>query len=200
MTDITWGLESEVFPDTHHELRAAIVGAGHNLIDWDDAWWTHGIPSIIPNTVTFFHGSLGNAAKVHNELNWLPGSFCDARVFQCSKWYSDAKEWLLHPDWRILSAESFVKDPRLVADEVGAGTEVFVRPDSPLKPFSGRVLKVAEISLAKLDYGFYFDDETLPVVVCPVQAVEHEWRFVVVRSKVVTGSGYDALDGNSQFP
>jgi hypothetical protein len=30
-----------------------------------------------------------------------------------------------------------------------------VRPDSPLKPFSGRVLRSDQISLATLDRGFY---------------------------------------------
>ncbi|MEO1530294.1 MAG: ATP-grasp domain-containing protein [Planctomycetota bacterium] len=69
---------------------------------------------------------------------------------------------------------------------------MFVRPDSPLKPFSGRVLEVADVSLAKLDHGFYFDDESLPIVVCPIRDVGREWRFVVFHASVVAGSAYDA--------
>ena len=68
---------------------------------------------------------------------------------------------------------------------------MFVRPDSPLKPFAGRVLNVDDVTLDALDYGFYYDDATLPIVVAPVQSVGSEWRFVVVRSRVVAGSAYD---------
>jgi hypothetical protein len=66
-----------------------------------------------------------------------------------------------------------------------------VRPDSPLKPFSGRVVSVDDLSLAKLDHGFYYEDETLPVVVAPLRDIGSEWRFVVVSGNVVAGSGYD---------
>ncbi len=38
------------------------------------------------------------------------------------------------------------------------GYTVFVRPDSPLEPFSGRVLERGRISLQALDHGFYYDD------------------------------------------
>ena len=54
-----------------------------------------------------------------------------------------------------------------------------------------------EISLRKLDHGFYYDDDQLPIIVAPVVPVdEREWRFVVVDSTVVTGSAYQA-DGRT---
>ncbi len=76
---------------------------------------------------------------------------------------------------------------------------IFVRPDSPLKPFSGRVLERGQISLAALDFGFYFDDPTLPVVVAPVRQVQREWRYVVADGRVVAGSSYVA-DGRRALP
>lgn len=69
---------------------------------------------------------------------------------------------------------------------------MFIRPDSPLKPFSGRVLDIDAISLRSLDHGFYFDDVTLPVVIAPVREIGKEWRFVVVDSKIISGSAYEA--------
>jgi hypothetical protein len=74
-----------------------------------------------------------------------------------------------------------------------------VRPDSPLKPFSGRVLRRDQISLAALDYGFYYEDNRLPVIVAPVREVHREWRYVVVAGEVVAGSAYQA-DGRSALP
>ena len=79
---------------------------------------------------------------------------------------------------------------------IGATEAVFVRPDSPLKPFSGRVLRRDQITLAALDHGFYYDDAELPVVVAPVRSVSREWRYVVAMKRVLAGSGYLA-DGRT---
>ncbi|MEM7385179.1 MAG: hypothetical protein AAF514_09570 [Verrucomicrobiota bacterium] len=75
-----------------------------------------------------------------------------------------------------------------IATKLGSPRSLFLRPDSPLKPFSGRVVEVKDISLEKLDHGFYYEDETLPVVAAPVRQVGNEWRFVVASQRVVAGS------------
>ncbi len=193
MAAVTWVLESDVFPQSHTGLRHAIQHAGHRLVDWDDSWWSEGLPSGLGESVTIFHGSLGNADRIAAELNWSPGSYCNTQAFCCSAWYEHARSWLLHADWRILPANRFVADAVSVALELGCPDRVFVRPDSPLKPFSGRVVDTASVTLATLDYGFYFNDETLPVVVAPVRAVGREWRFLVVNNNIVTGSAYDPI-------
>lgn len=192
MITASWVLESDIFPDSHSALRAAVRDAGHRVVDWDDAWWSNGVPANIGEAYTFFHGSLGNAARIHAELKWSPGSYCDVSTFCCSAWYDDARDWLLHTDWRFLPANTFVNSASEVATALRCSDRIFVRPDSPLKPFSGRVLDVASVSLGALDHGFYFEDEALPIVACPIRDVGREWRFVVVQSVVITGSAYDA--------
>lgn len=192
MSTVTWVLESEVFPKSHQPLRGAIRRAGHQLVDWSDTWWQDGIPSRIGDGSTLFHGSLANAAAVNDRLSWRPGAFCDTSAFRCSKWFTSAGEWLLHTKWQILPADEFVDSAASVCGDLGCIDQVFVRPDSPLKPFSGRVLNVDQVSLAALDYGFYFEDDAIPVVVAPVLNVGREWRFVVVGSRVIAGSAYDA--------
>jgi len=92
-----------------------------------------------------------------------------------------------------------VDDSRRVLAAFGNPAAVFVRPDSPLKPFSGRVLASDKLSLEALDYGFYFDDASIPVVVAPVREVAREWRYVVVDRRVVAGSAYIA-SGRSATP
>lgn len=90
-----------------------------------------------------------------------------------------------------MPANDLVANAADVASSIGCTDRVFLRPDSPLKPFSGRVVDVA-ISLKALDHGFYYEDETLPVIVAPVADVGREWRFVIVDGQVITGSSYDA--------
>jgi hypothetical protein len=191
MSAVTWVLESDIFPETHAPIRSAIRELGFTLIDWSDSWWANGIPSDVPSESVVFHGSLGNAAQITNQLDWSPGSYCPVQAFHCSSWYDSAREWLVHTDWHLVPANELVADAPAVAATIHASGSFFVRPDSPLKPFSGRVVDIDSISLSKLDHGFYYEDETLPVVVAPLRQIGNEWRFVIVSGNVVAGSAYD---------
>lgn len=191
MTDVTWVLEPDIFLETHAPIRSAIRGQGHRLIDWSDSWWADGIPAHVPSSSVIFHGSLGNAAQIAEQLKWLPGSFCPVKAFHCSAWYGPAREWLVHNDWIICPADELISNAENIATKLSSGPRLFVRPDSPLKPFSGRVVDVSSVTLASLDHGFYYDDETLPVVAAPVQTIGNEWRFVIARQRVIAGSAYD---------
>ncbi|MEM9251581.1 MAG: ATP-grasp domain-containing protein [Planctomycetota bacterium] len=186
-----WVLERGVFDDDK-AFASAARDAGHLVRWWDDDWLTSKKWPRLEDEVVGFHGSLGNAAFVQSEIDCKPGAWCDVDRFCCSAWYPAAKSWLVHRTWEILPASEFVADPDRIFKSIGAEEACFVRPDSPLKPFSGRVLQRDRISLEALDHGFYFDDDNLPIVVAPVQAISQEWRFVVVDQRVVASSGYDA--------
>ena len=191
MLNVTWVLEPDIFPETHEPIRNAIRDRGLRLVDWSDAWWSDGVPTRVPKSSVVFHGSLGNAARIASELNWTPGSFCPVQSFRCSSWYESARQWLVHQYWHICAANELVATSREIAERLGSTDRLFVRPDSPLKPFSGRVVDVSNLTLAKLDHGFYYDDETIPVVIAPVQSIGNEWRFVIANREVITGSAYD---------
>jgi hypothetical protein len=191
MPSATWVLEPDIFPETHEPIRHAIREFGLALIDWSDSWWADGVPSSVPANHVVFHGSLGNAAQISSQLNWAPGSFCPTGSFHCSSWYESDRKWLVHADWHFAAANELVANAQAFADQLSSPDRLFVRPDSPLKPFSGRVVETAELSLTKLDHGFYYDDEALPVVIAPVRHIGNEWRFVIVSCNVVAGSAYD---------
>lgn len=191
MLEVTWVLEPDIFPETHEPIRNAIRDRGHRLVEWSDAWWSDGVPSRVPKSSVVFHGSLGNAARISTELHWTPGSFCPVESFSCSSWYESARQWLVHSDWTICPANELVANSRKIAKQLGATDHLFVRPDSPLKPFSGRVVDVATLTLARLGHGFYYEDVTIPVVVAPIQTIGNEWRFVVANRVVIAGSAYD---------
>ncbi|MEO0965790.1 MAG: ATP-grasp domain-containing protein [Planctomycetota bacterium] len=186
-----WVLERGIFDDVE-AFASSARAAGHIAHWWDDDWLTSKKWPRFEGEVVGFHGSLGNAAFIQSETNWNPGAWCNVDRFCCSAWYPAAKPWLVHRTWEILPVSEFVAEPDRVLASIGAEETCFVRPDSPLKPFSGRVLQRDRISLEALDHGFYFDDENLPIVVAPVQTVGQEWRFVVIDQRIVTGSGYDA--------
>lgn len=189
---LTWVLETDVFASGHAAMEKAAHDAGHAVVHWnDDWWWSSGWPKLGDATVVF-HGSLGNADRVRRELPWSPGAFCDTEAFRCSAWYDRASNWLLHQSWVHSTVEQLAAAPTDVLQTLGGASHVFVRPDSPLKPFSGRVLAVDAITPEALDHGYYYDDATIPVVAAPVRTVGREWRYVVVDGVVIAGSAYEA--------
>lgn len=189
---VTWVLEAGVFPDSHDAMAAAVRGLGHVLRVWDEDWAREDRWPRWDDRPVVFQGSLGVADLVARRLPWRPGSFCDTAAFCCSSWYPRARRWLLQQDWVVAAADELVAAPERVLSPLGEPDALFVRPDSPLKPFSGRVLRRDAITLRALDHGFYYDDASLPVVVAPVRRVGREWRYVVVGREVIAGSAYDA--------
>ena len=190
-----WLLESDVFGPGPHPLTAAVRRAGQRVIEWRDDWWSN--PDELPpasDEPLIFHGSLGNAARIAALGRWSPGAHCAVESLRCSVWYAHARAWLANSTFVFSSVRALVDDPVGVAGALaGASGRVFVRPDGPLKPFSGRVVALDGLTAAQLDHGFYYEDLELPIVIAPVREdLGREWRFVVVDRAVIAGSGYVA--------
>jgi len=183
----TWVLEREVFSDGDQALADAVLEADGQVLEWKDEWWLDGRWPKLRGPVVF-HGSLANADRIARELPWKPGAFCATERFACSAWWPAVADRLVASSYLVTTVSDLVEK----GPPVEFGDRVFVRPDSPLKPFSGRVLGHDQVSLLTLDHGFYYDDEQLPVVVAPAIEIGAEWRFVVAAGRIVTGSGYTA--------
>lgn len=192
---ISWIVEPVVFPDRYQHFIAAIKRAGHELLIWDETTTLESVPAP-EHDVCVFHGSLGTAANIRKAARWSPGAYCNIDGFHCSAWYPTAREYLLASQWGRATVQSLVDDPLGVAGDLACDGRLFVRPDSPLKPFSGRVCTLSNLSLADLDFGFYYDDPSLPIVFSPVTDVVAEWRFVIAGGRIAAVSGYEA-DGRS---
>ena len=142
---ISWILEKDVFGDGHSRLARAAETAGHDVVWWSDMWLTGvGAPGL-KDTFAVFHGSLGCASRVQEELGWNPGAFCSTPNFYCSAWYNAAQPWLVHDKWIQTTARDLVDNPTFVLKDLNVENEFFVRPDSPLKPFSGRTLSIDKV-------------------------------------------------------
>lgn len=192
MSDVTWILESSVFAHEDRRLREAAQEADHAVIEWDDEWWSTRRFPAIDDRFVLFHGSLANADRIARELDWSPGAHCSTEALHCSAYYPRCRDWLVHPDAVFTTVRELVAASREVGGVVGSDGRVFVRPDSPLKPFSGRVVELEGLSRAHLDHGFYYDDDALPIVLSPVLEIGQEWRFVVVGGEVRSGCAYDS--------
>ena len=188
-------LEPNVFGRGLHPMTDAVTASGFEAVKWNDDWWenTNEFPSVDKNVPTLFHGSLGNARDIANLQRWEPGSYCNEAAFRCSSWYETAQPWLIQQKYVYTTVEEFVNSPMEIGSTVGENEKVFVRPDSPLKPFSGRVVTLDGLTLRQLDHGFYYDDVTLPIVVAGLcEEITEEWRFVVIDGEICAASSYEA--------
>jgi len=185
--DITWILEPDLMPDLHRRLKAAAQAARQNV----ETWSGHP-PQLRPDSFVLFHGSLELASELAANPAWNPGAMCNTHEFTCSTWYPEAATYLAHQQWHILPASVIVEQREQIYAELRLGQAAFLRPDSPLKPFSGRVVARQDLSLQALDHGFYYDDPHLSVVIAPVREVGREWRYIVYQHTVLTGSAYQA--------
>lgn len=186
-----WVIENQVFSNQAAGLIQALQAAGHGLTLWSDALLERSRAPWSAETVVF-HGALGTAVALR-EKPWAPQIFCDVAALHSSAYYPLYEKYRLNQIYEVLPADQAVSDKARIF--AGFGEQVFVRPDSPLKEFSGRVLDPAGFTLAGLDHGFYFEDSALPVLVAPTQVLGAEWRFVVAGDQVVAASGYSAQTG-----
>ena len=185
---VVWICEAEIFGDDGNDIVATAARAlGSEVRPWRDDYWERESWPRLDERVVLFRGALDNA----KELPWSPGSLCSTERFHCSAYYPRAEPWLLQRPWRRTTVAELCAAQEEIAEEFRAN-ELFVRPDSPLKPFAGRVVAMDTLTPETLDCGFYHDDDSLPVIVAPRRQVEAEWRFVVVEGAVVAGSAYQA--------
>lgn len=174
MDRVCWAIESGVFPHIESDIIEAVKAVGQDYVVFEDA-----LDYDVDNMVMI--GSTELYEKYPTKVIGI------ADKFYYSAYYIHFKSVLLnHP--RFVSISNFLENRVSLA-------RVFVRPDSPLKPFSGRIISVADANLESFDYGFYHENENLLIMVCEVQKIDAEWRFVIVNGDVVTGCQYDDRRG-----
>jgi hypothetical protein len=119
-----------------------------------------------------------------------PFSWVDAHYFRPTYYNSLLGSFALQQDWDFIRFDSI---PDRGAPGVGMELRprVFVRPDDHVKTFTGEV--VATPNLVAW-HRYARDTHMVPhdtmVLVCPVQEIDAEWRFVCVLGEPVAGSKY----------
>jgi len=189
-SSVHWLIEVDVFPVTASGITAALDARGQRWSRWHDQARADELP---PTSLpTLFWGSLG-AAYGPASAPWRPGAIGDVHSFTCSE-YTSRLTGINITNGRALhtTVAKLVASPAPLLAELGPTTHVFVRPESPLKPFSGRVLAINDLSLEALDHGFYYDNTDLPIAVSLPRHIAREWRFVIAKGQVITGCEYIA--------
>ena len=181
---MTWIIEEHLNP-AGEALATAAREAGCKVIRWN-GMDTLELPE---DGNAIFQGSLGGCVQFAGR--WEPGVLGTPEALACSNWLPILGDLALN--------QEVVKT---IASEVGPDVcpwpKAFVRPDSALKPFSGRVISREDLSPIAIDFGFYFEDPNLPVFLSPAVEILSEWRFVAVDGQLIAQSGYTAENREAQ--
>jgi len=187
---LIWLVERECYKHNQNRLIEAIENNGLKWIEWKDSFWN--FPKKFENQPMIFHGSLETACRLSQIPSFKPGSFCNDRAFDCKTYYNFLQKYLLNDTWNFISLVEFVNNPDIYLSKLGIKDKFFARPTSCLKHFSGRILNRQNLSFESFDYGYYYDNPNIDILLNPVKKVLEEYRFIVVDNQVITGCQYSS--------
>jgi hypothetical protein len=189
-----WIIEQETWqPENEQKLITAITeqGMSYSFFEYrpfDDEGNTKRILKLFSaDDIPVFYCSLNMCKFIKKELPWITGIYCDLPNYECTKYYPILGEYLLNRDYYMLPFGEVLRLKNRVFDQY---YEVFIRPSSGFKTFSGQLIDIddleKQLEAMKL-YGIT-DDEI--VIISGIKTIRCEWRFVVVNKEVVSGCLY----------
>lgn len=197
MTDkVHWLLDANVFHEYHDDLVAAIVRHGDavesiNRPDppyrWDDA--PNRYRDCFPDgACVITHADIDLVRRVRQDRRWTPGVFASEENFYWSTYFPHFEKFLLNRDHLMLPFVELSGRRNELFDRFGRNEKIFVRPDSPLKIFSGQLASLATFE-KDLDFMAFYDfPHASPVVVSSPKGIRGEWRVVVAGREPVAAS------------
>lgn len=147
-------------------------------------------PSLAPfvaNDCAIIYGSLQFVAQ-HKSLPILPGAYFQPNALQCSVYTNQIPAKLLLNENSIMATFGDVcRRPDFFKSIFGP--QVFVRPNSSQKIFSGCLLNDWDSELSAMSQTSSVTDETIVVLSAP-QTILSEHRMFVVNREVITATQY----------
>lgn len=207
---ISWLIDAELF-DYRDDLVSAIHSEGHRVkllevpsppYRWDDIGCSYR-HSIAQEECVLAHGDIELVTRIAVEKRWRPGVFCSVEEFRCSNYQKKLGQYWLNDNCVMLPIRELSAKKEFLFEKFGQGGKLFVRPDSPLKIFTGLLVSYEhfESDLAFIRFHDFSSDEV--VVVAAPRKIVSEFRFVAHEDSIVAGSMY-AQNGStsikSEFP
>lgn len=189
---VTWVIEGEAFEENIDALKAELTRqeVPFELVKYIPFKEIHNPKDVAPNGCVLFYGSLNLMRQLLRQKSWIPCGWCTLKNFECSTYYAYFGKFLLNQDYIMMPAVELLRQKNFVYNKMGIDDCVFVRPSSGFKEFAGAIVPFKEMNENVLGFGFYHENPELLTVVTTPKVIAKEWRFVVAKKKVITGSQY----------
>jgi len=195
-----WLIERDVFNEDVSSLIEEIYYQGFECtylknvkLGSDD--WLSDLSRYHNDDCIIFYGSLNLAREIQKVKPWIPGTWCNFKNFFCSKYYTYFGKYLFNQNYIMMPMKEAIRRKNQLYSYFETNN-LFIRPDSGAKSFTGHVIDINQLTEEELGYGFYHEDESILVVISDKKNIEKEWRFVIADKKVISGSSYKEIYDN----
>jgi ATP-grasp domain, R2K clade family 3 len=156
-----------------------------------------GSESLAMDACVVFRGTLTLMRHILASRRWSPGGWCNFQNLACSSYYAHFGPFLLNREYTFLPIAEAVRLADNLFARYAKGGQVFVRPDSVDKSFTGTLTDRS--MFGHQFFGATFDPATL-ILVSRAKKLTREWRLIVANGKVITGSQYREVDEHRETP
>lgn len=187
----TWIIESEVFPNNCERLisELKLKSVPHVICKFGKSYEDY-IKDFPDNACMVFHGSLQFASLLKRKTNWT-GVYCNLPKFECQYYYPRLGQFLLNSDYVMLPFGELNRRKNWLYNTIGKNGNLFFRPSSGFKTFTGKVVNIDNWEKDLNLFGFYGVDPEELVIAAPPVNIKHEWRLFIADKKIIAGSKYD---------
>lgn len=194
--DIVWLFEKDLWQEENDAMKLAVEKAGYSWREIEYVPFSEPDYSNIEadHEICIFYGSLNLARKLRPHVS---GVYCDLPKFECTNYYSYAGEYLLNEGYIMIPFGELERKYSQIFEYFYPsccsgpdGTELFIRPSSGFKLFTGQLISFDEFErdFQRLNYS-PVDSNKIVILSRPL-SISKEWRVVIVDGKAVTSSVY----------
>jgi len=150
-----------------------------------------------PEDCVIVQSSLQLASQLLREKKWVPNAWMNLKAYECSSYYAQLGKYLFNDVYAMLPRAEVTRRLKWIFDTFGKEDCVFVRPSSGFKTFTGQVFKLESFE-KNWQWVIEFSEPDCLVVVSTPKIIKAEWRFIVKKDNVITGSLYKR-DGKREY-
>lgn len=185
---INWIVESTPFKENIEGLRQAVKKQGHTLheVKYVPFFKNQNLPDIPEGELSVFYGSLNLARTARKK--YIGGVWCDLAKLRCSSYYPYFGKYLLNSPYCMFPFGDYKNLKPYLFKTFGRELNIFLRPDSGYKIFTGGLIAEQESISHFLANQVVFDNEI--VIASEPANISREWRLVVCDKKIVASSQY----------
>lgn len=183
-----WVIQDTCFEENEENLCKEVVRQGHELykVKYTPFIEKQDVPDVDGSCL--FYGSLGMAAKLKRQTNWL--IFCNLNKMKCAYYYPKYGKYLLNDPYELVCFGEIDRIRERLFDRFGPH-DIFVRPDSGFKTFTGSLLGREESLKHFLVNSVVFPEELC--IVSSRKQILREWRLVACGGEIIASSQYHDL-------
>jgi hypothetical protein len=196
---IKWVFERNVFEDGNPKQIAQIarsqgmacVEVVYECVDGDERQLRPMTPvPFAEDELVFVYGSMNLCRWLLRRGQWSRLAWYDFDRLRCQSYYAHWGRFLLQQEYAFLPLAEIQRQRERLFQTFGRDGRIFVHPDDNAKSFGGGVVEVEGFRRWWELANFYRPGPDCLAVVARPQTILAEWRLVIGRRKVVTGSQY----------